>query len=129
MGLFSKSKKTSESEDALAPSGSDSLAFSSDVTDASNPSSDQPKKSLYARYKEMKRGPGTSNMTDEDYKKYTGMDRAEFDKWSATTPGVAGGQAAGSITAGGTSNIGIAGGTGEGLGGWGHEAGKTPDVR
>lgn len=68
-------------------------------------------------------------MTDEDLKKYTGMDRAEFDKWSATTPGVAGGQAAGDITAGGTSNIGISGGTGEGLGGWGYEAGRKPDVR
>ncbi|KAK5093799.1 hypothetical protein LTR70_001561 [Exophiala xenobiotica] len=91
---------------------------------------DRPKKkSLYQRWQDAKRGPGTSEMSDEDFLKYTGKNRAEFDQWAATTPGVAGGQAAGSLTAGGTSGFGIAGGADEGLGGWGIEAGKYPTVR
>lgn len=58
--------------------------------------------------------------------KYTGKTREEFDTWSKTADGVAGGQAAGSITAGGNSGIGTSSGAGEGLGGWGMEAGKIP---
>lgn len=57
------------------------------------------------------------------------MTREQFDRWKETAPGVAGGQAAGSLTAGGTSGFGMSGGTGEGLGGWGFEAGKTPTIR
>lgn len=58
--------------------------------------------------------------------KYTGKTREEYDAWKATAPGVAGGQAAGSLTAGGNSGIGTSAGAGEGLGGWGTEAGKVP---
>lgn len=84
------------------------------------------KKSLYEKYQDRKRGPGTSNLTDEELMKYTGKSREEFDAWKNTADGVAGGQAAGSMTAGGNSGIGTAYGAGEGLGGWGTEAGKVP---
>lgn len=87
------------------------------------------KKSFYEKYQERKRGPGSSTMTDEEFFKATGKTREEFDAWKQTAPGVAGGQAAGSLTAGGTSAIGIAGGSGEGLGGWGTAAGKVPKER
>lgn len=53
-------------------------------------------------------------MTDEELKKYTGMDRAEFDRFSASTPGVGGEKAAGDITAGRGGMIGITGGAGAG---------------
>lgn len=66
-------------------------------------------------------------MTDEELFKATGKTREEFDAWKQTAPGVAGGQAAGSLTAGGNTGIGTAFGAGEGLGGWGYEAGKVPD--
>jgi len=105
------------------PSASSSLKQSQSVEDKPK------KKSLYGKWQDLKRGPSTSGMSDEDLLKYTGKTRAEFDKWAATTPGVAGGQAAGSLTAGGTSGFGMAGGAGEGLGGWGTEAGKYPRVR
>lgn len=65
-------------------------------------------------------------MTDEELFKATGKTREEFDAWKQTAPGVAGGQAAGDITAGGSSSIGVAFGAGEGYGGWGPEAGKVP---
>lgn len=134
MGLFSKSNKSSVAEDALAPSTSSTddtykSNFSNTITETSAATEDQPrKKSLYARYRDLKRGPGPQ-ISDEDLQKYTGMNRTEFDKWAATTPGVAGGQAAGDITAGGTSHIAIASGSGSGFGGWGTEAGKKPTER
>ena len=107
MGLFDKLKKS--------PDDTSGVGLTSDSIPNNE---EQPrKKSLYQKYQDLKRGPGTSQMSDEDLKKYTGMDRAEFDKYSATTPGVAGGQAAGSLTAGGNSGL---GGTAaaDGLGGW-----------
>lgn len=122
MGLFNKLKKSPEPapDNGLTPS---------EAADATIPADEQPrKKSLYQKYQDLKRGPSTSQMTDEDLKKYTGMDRAEFDKYAATTPGVAGGQAAGSLTAGGNSGLGGMG-TADGLGGWGPEAGKRPAER
>jgi hypothetical protein len=45
----------------------------------------------YASYQAAKQGRGVS---DDDLKKYTGKDRAEFDEWAAQQPGVAGRQAA-----------------------------------
>ncbi len=45
----------------------------------------------YASYQAAKQGPGIS---DDDLKKYTGKDRAEFDEWAAQQPGVGGRQAA-----------------------------------
>jgi len=71
---------------------------SSQSSTSSSSDGSAPKKSLYQRAQEKKRGPGTSGLSDEDLKKYTGKTRAEFDAWKETTPGAA--------TAGG-------------LGGWG----------
>lgn len=68
-------------------------------------------------------------MTDEEFFKATGKTREEFDVWKETTPGVAGGQAAGSLMAGGNSGIATSYGAGEGLGGWGFGAGKIPSER
>nr|KAK5442921.1 hypothetical protein LTR18_005598 [Exophiala xenobiotica] len=45
----------------------------------------------YASYQAAKQGRGVS---DDDLKKYTGKDRAEFDEWAAQQPGVAGRQLA-----------------------------------
>jgi len=62
----------------------------------------------YASYQHYKTGrnvDGTPKYTDEDLKKFTGMDRAELEKFAATTPGVAGNQNAGSLTAGPTSGL------------------------
>lgn len=66
-------------------------------------------------------------MTDEELFKATGKTREEFDAFKQTAPGVAGGQAAGSLTAGGASGFGTMAGAGEGLGGWGTDAGNIPD--
>lgn len=122
MGLFDKLKKSPQDTNT-------DILSSSDAAATPIPSEEKPRKrSLYAKYQDLKRGPSTSQMTDEDLKKYTGMDRAEFDKYAATTPGVAGGQAAGSITAGGNSGLGGMGAA-DGLGGWGPEAGKRPTER
>ncbi|KAK5945981.1 hypothetical protein PMZ80_000120 [Knufia obscura] len=144
MGLFSKTKKSPNDTSDPDPTKqaltqtttTDSLSSSSFTTFLKSPSTttttneDKPrKKSFYQKYQDLKRGPGVSSMSDEDLKKYTGKTREELDDWSKTTPGVAGGQAAGSLTAGGTSGIGMAGGAGEGLGGWGFEAGKRPGGR
>jgi hypothetical protein len=62
----------------------------------------------YKAFKHFKNGrnpDGSSKINEEDLKKYTGMDRTEFDKFAANTPGVAGNQHAGSITAGGNSGL------------------------
>lgn len=122
MGLFDKLKKSPE------PAQDNGLMPSDAANTTIPPEEKQRKKSLYEKYQERKRGPGTSQMSDEDLKKYTGMDRTEFDKYATTTPGVAGGQAAGSLTAGGNSGLGGLG-TADGLGGWGPEAGKRPTER
>lgn len=86
------------------------------------------KKSLYRKYQDLKRGSGTSALSDEELMKYTGKTREELNEWSKTAPGVAGNQRAGSLTAGGTSHIGIADGAGAGLGGWGREGSKDPVI-
>jgi len=132
MGLFSKSKQPAVGTPELTKISSGKEASSSYASPLEAPQNDgdkPKKKSLYQKWGEIRRGPGTSGMSDEDYLKYTGKSRAEFDNWAATTPGVAGGQAAGSLLAGGTSGIGMSAGAGEGLGGWGFEAGKEPKVR
>lgn len=123
MGLFDKLKKSPET--TVTETG----LTSSDAAATTIPPEEKPrKKSLYAKYQELKRGPSTSQMSDEELKKYTGMERAEFDKYAATTPGVAGGQAAGSLTAGGNSGLGGVAAA-DGLGGWGPAAGKQPTER
>lgn len=121
MGLFSKKKS--------AEAGQDVLSTNENMSTLDSTTKEPRKKSLYQKYQELKRGPGTSGLSDEDFKKYTGMDRVEFEKYKATEPGVAGGQAAGSLTAGVTSGITIADGAGAGFGGWGTEAGKQPTRR
>ena len=62
----------------------------------------------YKAFQNFKRGgnpDGTSKISDEDLKKYTGKDRVEFDKFAANTPGVAGNQNGGSLLAGGNSGF------------------------
>lgn len=59
----------------------------------------------YQNFKNGRNPDGSSKMSDEDLKKYTGKDRAEFDKFAANTPGVAGNQNAGSLNAGGNSGF------------------------
>lgn len=121
MGLFSKKKSdVTVTEDNM--STADTLTGST-----SNQSTEPRKKSLYAKYQDLKRGPG-NGLSDEDLKKYTGMDRTEFEKYKSNTPGVAGGQRAGDITAGGISGFGATG-AGDGMGGWGHKSQKDPVIR
>ncbi|KAK1752012.1 hypothetical protein QBC47DRAFT_389453 [Echria macrotheca] len=74
-----------------------------------------PKKGLYQRFQEAKNRP----ISDEEVRKYTGRSKDEIIEWGKTREGVAGNQAAGSLTAGGHSGFGTAAGAGEGLGGWG----------
>ncbi len=59
----------------------------------------------FQHFKNGRNPDGSSKMSDEDLKKYTGKDRAEFDKFAANTPGVAGNQNAGSLSAGGNSGL------------------------
>lgn len=62
----------------------------------------------YKQYQNFKHGrndDGSSKISEEDLIKYTGKDKAELDKFAANTPGVAGNQAAGSITAGGNMGL------------------------
>lgn len=134
MGLLSKLKgKTTDptKDDFSSITTTDSATFSTDpLNPSASTSSETPrKKSLYEKYQDRKRGQGTSNMTDEELLKYTGKTREEFESFKATTPGVAGGQAAGDIMAGGNSGIGTSAGVGEGMGGWGMAAGKVPKDR
>lgn len=128
MGLFSKMKSSPGGAPELSD-GTSRPALPTLNNGDSDTNMKTKKKSLYQKYQDLKRGSGVGSMSDEELKKYTGKTREELDDYSRTTPGVAGGQAAGSLTAGGTSGIGMAGGAGEGLGGWGTEAGKQPTVR
>jgi len=82
---------------------------SSQSSTSSSSDGSAPKKSLYQRAQEKKRGPGTSGLSDEDLKKYTGKTRAEFDAWKETTPGVGKNQLAGKLAVGPTSGLGGAG--------------------
>lgn len=77
-------------------------------------SSPEPKKSLYRRYEDAKRGP----LSDDDIKKYTGMSKDQISDWSKDRPGVAGNRNAGDITVGPASGFGGVA-AGEGYGGWG----------
>ncbi|KAF6810600.1 hypothetical protein CPLU01_15271 [Colletotrichum plurivorum] len=89
------------------------------VDDAASESqgSSQPKKSLYRRVQDSKRG----EISDADVLKYTGMSKESLSQWASNRPGVAGNQAAGSIAAGNTTGLGgmMAG---EGYGGWGPDS-------
>ncbi|KAK5404926.1 hypothetical protein LTR06_009192 [Exophiala xenobiotica] len=59
----------------------------------------------FTNFKNGRNADGSSKISDEDLQKYTGMDRAELDKFAANTPGVAANQNAGSLTAGGNSGL------------------------
>ncbi|KIW17569.1 hypothetical protein PV08_04764 [Exophiala spinifera] len=59
----------------------------------------------FQNYKNGRNPDGTSKISEDDLQKYTGMNKAELDKFAATTPGVAGNQNAGSLTAGGNSGL------------------------
>lgn len=137
---------TFENDSGAAPPGSGTFGFGHDTpagkeqfwaTDASRSSigsaseekGKKPKKSLYQKYQDLKRGPGLEGMSDEEFKKAMGMTRQEHAEWAKGATGVGGNQAAGSLTAGGTSGIGVAAGAEQGLGGWGWEAGKDPVVK
>ncbi|KAJ9149354.1 hypothetical protein NKR23_g4364 [Pleurostoma richardsiae] len=100
-------------------------------TDQATAPASEPKKSLYRRYQDAKTG-RNNTMSDDDLKKYTGMDRAQLEDWAKDRPNVGGNQSAGSITAGGTSGLGGMAGVGEGLYGWGLGANaplKYPPVK
>ncbi|KAH7260443.1 hypothetical protein B0J15DRAFT_492521 [Fusarium solani] len=87
----------------------------SDETPKDAPTAEQPqKKSLYQRYQDQKRGPGLS---DEDIKKYTGMNRDELNTWAETQPGVGKNQLAGRAAGPASGLGGVA--AADGLGGWG----------
>ncbi|KYK56295.1 hypothetical protein DCS_08265 [Drechmeria coniospora] len=67
-------------------------------------------------------------ISEEDLKTYTGMNRNQFDAWSASTPGVGKNQLAGKLalgSAGGITGMAIAGG----FGGWGRSAEPMDDNR
>ncbi|RMZ86377.1 hypothetical protein DV736_g6398, partial [Chaetothyriales sp. CBS 134916] len=59
----------------------------------------------WQNFKNGRNADGSSKISDEDLHKHTGMNRAELDKFAANTPGVAGNQNAGSITAGDASGL------------------------
>ncbi|KIW64864.1 hypothetical protein PV04_07169 [Phialophora macrospora] len=59
----------------------------------------------FQNFKNGRNADGSSKISDEEIKKYTGKDRSEFDKFAANTPGVAGNQNTGSITAGGNAGL------------------------
>ncbi len=59
----------------------------------------------FTNFKNGRNPDGSSKILEEDLVKYTGKDKAEMDKFAANTPGVAGNQNAGSLTAGPTSGL------------------------
>ncbi|RGP78201.1 hypothetical protein FLONG3_3680 [Fusarium longipes] len=76
------------------------------------------KKSLYRRYKDSK---APVPLSDEDIKKYTGMNREELKTWADSTPGVGKNQLAGRAMIGEASGlVGMA--MADGFGGWGPSA-------
>ncbi|KAI3529844.1 hypothetical protein CSPX01_15223 [Colletotrichum filicis] len=108
--MFSRLSKT----DSTKP------LINNDPTSESQPSP-APKKSLYRRFQDSKRG----EISDADVLKYTGMSKDTLNGWAADRPGVGGNRAAGSITAGSPSGLG--GMMAEtGYGGWGTDANGTP---
>ncbi|CRK26094.1 hypothetical protein BN1723_003392 [Verticillium longisporum] len=62
----------------------------------------EPKKSLYQRFKDRKKG---GEISEADVAKYTGMSKAQLAEWAKDRPGVGGQQAAGKINAGGASGF------------------------
>lgn len=88
-----------------------------DDTASESQGSSEPKKSLYQKFKDSKRG----EISDADVLKYTGMSKETLSQWANDRPGVGGNQAAGSIAAGNTTGLGgmMAG---EGYGGWGRDS-------
>ncbi|KAK7438354.1 hypothetical protein CaCOL14_007795 [Colletotrichum acutatum] len=85
--------------------------------------SSSPKKSLYRRFQDSKRG----EISDADVLKYTGMSKDTLNGWAADRPGVGGNRAAGSITTGSPSGLG--GMMAEtGYGGWGTDSNSTPKL-
>ncbi|KIW14675.1 hypothetical protein PV08_07459 [Exophiala spinifera] len=74
-------------DEGIGHSGVSSSNNNNGIVDASNPQ--QHKNSWlgqkYASFQASKSGPGVK---DEDLRRYTGKDRAEFDEWAKTHPGV-----------------------------------------
>ncbi|RNJ52454.1 hypothetical protein D7B24_003663 [Verticillium nonalfalfae] len=62
----------------------------------------EPKKSLYQRFKDRKKG---GEISEADVAKYTGMSKAQLAEWAKDRPGVGGQQAAGKINAGEASGF------------------------
>ncbi|KAH7368353.1 hypothetical protein B0T11DRAFT_296022 [Plectosphaerella cucumerina] len=85
--------------------------------DAQQPAEAPKKKSLYRRIVDSKRG----EISEEDLKKYTGMNKAELSDWSKDRPGVGKNQPAGKLDMGpGSGFAGMA--AADGFGGWGQGA-------
>lgn len=92
-------------------------------SDAQQPAVEAPKKkSFYRRIVDSKRG----EISEEDLKKYTGMNKAELADWAEHRPGVGKNQPAGKLDAGpGSGFAGAA--AGDGFGGWG--PGADPNMK
>ena len=88
--------------------------FKKSGKDTKADAADAPKKSLYRRFHDGKRG----EISPEDVLKYTGKSKDEINEWAKTAPGVAGNQAAGKLAMGGTTGLGGMAAA-EGYGGWG----------
>lgn len=104
--MFDRLSKTDSAKNLLA-----------DDTASESQGGSEPKKSLYRKFKDSKRG----EISDADVLKYTGMDKNTLSQWANDRPGVGGNQAAGSIAAGNTTGLGgmMAG---QGYGGWGRDS-------
>ncbi|KAK4151858.1 hypothetical protein C8A00DRAFT_16771 [Chaetomidium leptoderma] len=79
-----------------------------------------PKKSLYQRYVDAKRGRNVQ-ISDADLLKYTGKTKEELNEWSKDRPGVGKNQPAGKLAMGpavGLGGLEVA----DGYGGWGPSA-------
>lgn len=84
-------------------------------------STHEPKKSLYQRLADSKRG----EISEADVAKYTGMSKTQLKNWAQDRPGVAGNQAVGVITAGAPSGLGGQHAA-DGFGGWGADSNSAP---
>lgn len=100
------------------------MGSSSSTQKSGSPETDASKPSMYRRFKDSKAS-RSGEISDEDMLKYTGKTKAEVKDWSKDAPGVAGNQAAGKLSVGGTTGLcGMA--AAEGYGGWGPNAGAEP---
>ncbi|KAF6828755.1 hypothetical protein CPLU01_08306 [Colletotrichum plurivorum] len=101
----------------MSPRANSDKALVADDTASQSQASSTPKKSLYRKFQDSKRG----EISDVDVLKYTGMSKITLSEWAIGRPGVGGNRAAGSIVAGNTSGLGGVM-TGSGYGGWGPDS-------